>query len=183
MRIIGGRFRGHALKAPHGAGVRPTSDRLRETLFNVLAHAYADPVPQARVLDLFAGTGALGLEAMSRGASFCLFVDDGVESRGLIRDNIEKLGFGGATRVFRRDATRLGTAPAGSFDLVFCDPPYGRGLAERALGAAHAGGWIAPGALAAVEEDGTAEIATPQGFERIETRNYGDSQLLFFRAA
>src|SRR5215470_10486831 len=134
MRIVGGRLRGRMLAAPRSQAIRPTADRTRETLFNVLAHAYGDPVSGARVLDLFAGTGALGLEAVSRGAAFALFVDDGAEARALIRANVAALGLGGVTRVFRRDATRLGAAhPVEPFGLVFADPPYRKGLAERAL--------------------------------------------------
>src|SRR5262245_44341850 len=148
MRIVGGRLRGRALAAPKSNAVRPTADRLREALFNILVHAYDDPVTDARVLDLFAGTGALGLEALSRGASFALFVDDGAEARALLRENVATLGLGGATRIFRRDATRLGDAhPVEPFSLVFLDPPYGKGLAEQALAAARAGGWLTAGAL------------------------------------
>src|ERR1700761_4551942 len=134
MRIVGGRLGGGTLAGPKSQAIRPTSDRLRESLFNILLHAHGDPVTGARVLDLFAGTGALGLEAMSRGAAFALFVDDGAEARALIRQNVEALGLGGTTRIFRRDATRLGAAaPVEPFALAFLDPPYGRGLAEKAL--------------------------------------------------
>src|SRR3954467_1254264 len=134
MRIVGGRLRGRALAAPKSQAIRPTADRLRESLFNILIHAYGDPVTGARVLDLFAGTGALGLEAVSRGAAFVLFVDDGAEARALLRANVEALGLGGTTRIFRRDAPRLGAAhPVEPFALVFLDPPYGRGLAAPAL--------------------------------------------------
>src|ERR1700710_1337135 len=103
MRVVGGRLRGRVLAAPRGQGIRPTSDRLRETLFNILMHAYGDPVAGARVLDLFAGTGALGLEALSRGAAFALFIDDAAEARALMRENVEALGLGGVSRIFRRD--------------------------------------------------------------------------------
>src|SRR3954471_2088718 len=124
MRIVGGRLRGRALAAPKSQTIRPTADRLRESLFNILAHAYGDPVTGARVLDLFAGTGALGLEAISRGAAFALFVDDGAEARALMRQNVETLGLAAATRIFRRDATKLGPAhPVEPFSLVFLDPP------------------------------------------------------------
>ncbi|MFC5066670.1 16S rRNA (guanine(966)-N(2))-methyltransferase RsmD [Flaviflagellibacter deserti] len=182
MRIIAGRFRGQALKAPKTYRVRPTSDRLRETLFNVLVHSYGDPVGDGRVLDLFAGTGALGLEALSRGAAFALFVEDGVEARGLLRGNVEMLGVAGTSRIFRRDATRLGPAhPNEPFDLVFADPPYGKGLGEKALASAREGGWIKPDALVVVEEAGDVEFAVPEGFELIETRNYGEAQLVFMR--
>ena len=116
MRIVGGRLRGRALSiAPKSQAIRPTADRLRESLFNILVHAYGDPVADARVLDLFAGTGALGFEALSRGAAFVLFVDDGAEARALLRGNVEALGAGGATKVYRRDATKLGPVqPAGA---------------------------------------------------------------------
>ncbi|MEP9349947.1 16S rRNA (guanine(966)-N(2))-methyltransferase RsmD [Xanthobacter sp. KR7-225] len=183
MRIVGGRLKGRTLKGPRSDLVRPTSDRLRESLFNVLAHAYGDPCEGARVLDLFAGTGALGLEALSRGARFCLFVDDGADARAVIRDNVEALGLAGVTRIFRRDASRLGPAGAsgGPFDLVFCDPPYGRGLAEAALQAATAG-WLADDALAVVEER-TGAFAAPAGFRELERRAYDDSELIFLARA
>jgi 16S rRNA (guanine966-N2)-methyltransferase len=183
MRIVGGRFRGRALATPNSQAIRPTSDRLRETLFNILAHAYGDPVEGARVLDLFSGTGALGLEALSRGAAFVLFVDEGAEARALIRGNVDALGAGGATKVFRRDATRLGpVSPLEPFSLVFLDPPYGKGLAERALASAHEGGWLKPGALAIVEETAEAGFAPPEGFDEVERRAYGDTQLTFLKA-
>src|SRR6202023_4328709 len=134
MRIVGGRLGGRTLAAPKSQNVRPTSDRLRESLFNILAHRYDDPITGARVLDLFAGTGALGLEAISRGAAFALLIDDGAEARALIRQNVDALGLGAVTRVFRRDATKLGAAhPVEPFGLVFLDPPYREGLAAPAL--------------------------------------------------
>ncbi len=182
MRIVGGEWRGRTLAAPKSQAIRPTSDRLRESLFNVLAHGYDDRAAGARVLDLFAGTGALGLEAMSRGAAYALFVDEGVEARGLIRQNIETLGLTGRTRLFRRDATKLG--PAGTvapFDLVFADPPYGRGLGEPALASAVVGGWLAPGALIVLEEGADAVIGPVAGLELLERREAGDTQLLFLR--
>ncbi|HWL31309.1 MAG TPA: 16S rRNA (guanine(966)-N(2))-methyltransferase RsmD [Xanthobacteraceae bacterium] len=180
MRIVGGRFRGRALATPRSQAIRPTSDRLRETLFNILTHAYGDPVEGARVLDLFSGTGALGFEALSRGAAFVLFVDDGAEARALIRGNVDALGVGGATKIFRRDATRLGPAsPVEPFSLVFLDPPYGKGLAERALASAHEGGWLTPDALVVVEEMAAAGFAPPEGFDEVERRDYGDTQLAF----
>ena len=137
MRIVGGTLKGRTLKGPASNATRPTSDRLRESLFNMLAHAYGDPCDGARVLDLCAGTGALGLEALSRGARFCLFVEEAAEARALIRDNVEALGLTGITKIFRRDATRLGAlgqmGAGAPFDLAFCDPPYGKGIAETAL--------------------------------------------------
>jgi 16S rRNA (guanine966-N2)-methyltransferase len=182
VRIVGGRFRGRALKGPASDAIRPTSDRLRETIFNILAHGYGDPVAGARVLDLFAGTGAMGLEALSRGAAFALFVDDSTAARGLIRENVEALGLGGQSRLFRRDATRMGpAAPNEPFSLVFCDPPYGRGLAEKALASCAAGGWLTSNAFVVVEEAGGAAFKFPEGFALIETRGYGETQLMFGR--
>lgn len=186
MRIVGGRFKGRALKGPaaDSRAIRPTSDRLREALFNVLAHAYDDPCEGARALDLFAGTGALGLEAISRGARFCIFVDEGSEARACLRENVEAFGLGGQTKIFRRDATRLGPAHAlGRFGLVFCDPPYGKGLGEAALASARDNGWLAPEALIVWEEAAETKIAAPRGFEEIERRDYGDTQLRLLRAA
>ncbi len=182
MRIVGGRFRGRSLTGPKTMAVRPTSDRLRETIFNVLAHAYDDPVEGARVLDLFAGTGALGLEALSRGAAYALFVDDSAEGRGLVRGNIDTLGVAGITKVFRRDATRLGPAhPNAPFSLVFCDPPYGRDLAPAALASAIEGGWLTAGALVVVEEAADAAVALPSPLALLEERAYGDTKVLFAR--
>ena len=182
MRIVGGRFRGRTLSAPKSQAIRPTADRLRESLFNILAHGYGDPVAGARVLDLFAGTGALGLEALSRGAAFALFVDDRAEARALLRANVDALGAGGATKVYRRDATRLGAPdPLEPFTLAFLDPPYGRGLAEQALVSARDGGWLKPGALAVVEEAADAEFTPPAGFAEEERRSYDDTKLVFLR--
>jgi len=184
MRVVGGRFRSRPIAGPKGdVTLRPTADRLRESLFNILAHAYGDPVSGARVLDLFAGTGALGIEAVSRGAVYTLFVDDGVEARALLRDNTESLGLGGVTRIFRRDATELGPVhPLEPFSLAFLDPPYGKGLAEKALLSARAGGWLAPEALAVVEEAADARFAAPEGFSELERRSYDDTELVFLRA-
>jgi 16S rRNA (guanine966-N2)-methyltransferase len=182
MRIVGGRWRSRALAAPKSQSVRPTADRLREALFNVLVHGYGDPVTGARVLDLFAGTGALGLEALSRGAAFALFVEAGAEARALIRENVAALGAAGYTRIFRRDAARLGDAhPLEPFSLVFLDPPYGHALAERALASARAGGWLAPAALVVVEEAADAGFQAPDGFAEIERRRYDDTQFIFLR--
>ncbi|MEX0753216.1 MAG: 16S rRNA (guanine(966)-N(2))-methyltransferase RsmD [Xanthobacteraceae bacterium] len=182
MRIVGGRLRGRALTAPKSQAIRPTADRLRETLFNILIHAYGDPVSGARVLDLFAGTGALGLEAISRGADFAQFVDDGAEARALIRSNVEALGLGGVTRIFRRDAAKLGAVhPNEPFSLVFADPPYGQGLAEKALASARDGGWLTPGALIVVEESVASKFKAPDGFEELERRAYDDTELVFLR--
>ncbi|RUZ82129.1 16S rRNA (guanine(966)-N(2))-methyltransferase RsmD, partial [Mesorhizobium sp. M7A.F.Ca.US.006.01.2.1] len=151
MRIVGGEFRGRPLATPRSSAIRPTTDRTREAVFNVLAHRFAAQLDGARVLDLFAGTGALGLEALSRGASYGVFIEESAEGRGLIRDNVEAFGLTGRTKIFRRDATGLGEAGTlAPFGLVFADPPYGKGLGERALQSAKAGGWLRPGALCVV---------------------------------
>jgi 16S rRNA (guanine966-N2)-methyltransferase len=182
MRVSGGVHRGRTLKAPSSHKIRPTSDKLRQAIFNVLAHAYGDPVPQARVLDLFAGTGALGIEALSRGAAFALFVEEAAEARALIRANVETLSLTGVTRIFRRDATKLG--PRGAFEpfsLVFCDPPYGKGSAEKALASAREGGWLAKDALLVIEEAVAAKFAAPEGYEVLERREYDDTEIVFLR--
>jgi 16S rRNA (guanine966-N2)-methyltransferase len=182
MRVVGGRLRSRPLAGPTSDAIRPTADRLRESLFNILVHAYGDPVAGARVLDLFAGTGALGIEAVSRGAGFALFVDDGAQARALLRRNTESLGLGGATRIFRRDATRLGPAhPIAPFGLVFLDPPYGKGLAEKALVSARDGGWLTPDALIVVEEAVASMFSTPEGFEELERRAYDDTEFVILR--
>jgi 16S rRNA (guanine966-N2)-methyltransferase len=182
MRIVGGRLRGRTLAAPRSQAIRPSADRLRESLFNILAHAYGDPLTGARVLDLFAGTGALGFEALSRGARFALFIDDAAEARALIRDNVTALGLGGATRIFRRDATRLGdSGPVDPFSLVFLDPPYRQGLAERALISARDGDWLTPDALIVVEEASDAGFSAPEGFTELERRRYDDTELIFLK--
>src|SRR5512147_2920398 len=184
MRVVGGRLKGRNLASPSSQAIRPTADRLRESVFNILIHAYDNPIEGARVLDLFAGTGALGIEAVSRGAAFTLFVDNGAEARALLRNNVEALGLGGVTKVYRRDATSLGPAhPMEPFTLAFLDPPYGKGLAERALTAARDGGWLVPEALVVVEEAADAGFSPPDGFEELERRDYGDTQLIFLRVA
>src|ERR1700761_1233016 len=176
MRIVGGRLGGGTLAGPKSQAIRPTSDRLRESVFNILAHALGDPITGARVLDLFAGTGALGIEAVSRGAAFALFIDDGAEARALIRQNVDALGLGQVTRVFRRDATKLGPAhPVEPVGLVFLDPPYRKDLAAPALASLREGGWLTPEALVVVEEAADAELATPEGYQELERRTYDDT--------
>jgi 16S rRNA (guanine966-N2)-methyltransferase len=182
MRVVGGRFRGRALAGPKSNAIRPTADRLREALFNILVHGYGDPITGARVLDLFAGTGALGIEAASRGAGFVLFVDDGAEARALLRENTATLGLGGTSRIFRRDATKLGPAhPLEPFSLAFLDPPYGQKLADKALASAHAGGWFIADALIVVEEATKSAFAAPEGFAEIERRVYDDTEFIFLK--
>ncbi len=182
MRIVGGRFRGTHLAAPKSQAIRPTSDRLRESLFNILAHGLGDPVDGARVLDLFSGTGALGLEALSRGARFCLFVEEAAEARGLIHANIEALHATGITKLWRRDATKLGRCtPMEPFDLAFLDPPYGRGLGDAALAAMVAGGWMKPGALVVLEESADAPPSLPNDLDIVDHREQGETGLWFLR--
>src|SRR6202030_187095 len=183
MRVVGGRLKGRNLASPSSRDIRPTADRLRESVFNILIHAYGDPISGARVLDLFAGTGALGIEAVSRGAVFALFVDNGTEARALLRNNVEALGLGGVTKVFRRDATNLGPAhPVEPFSLAFLDPPYAKGLAEKALASLRDGGWLTAGALLVVEEAKAAAFAPSGGFDELERRAYDDPAVVFFRA-
>ncbi len=184
MRIVGGEFRGRPLVTPRSQDIRPTSDRTREAVFNVIAHRFGEKLAGARVLDLFAGTGALGLEAMSRGAGFSMFIEESAEARGLIRTNIEALGLTGRTKIFRRDATRLGeTGTIQPFNLVFADPPYGKGLGERALRSALEGGWLQPKALCVVEETASALFGPVDGFLPLDERSYGDTVVRFFEAA
>src|SRR6516225_7318658 len=182
MRVVGGRLKGRNLASPSGREIRPTADRLRESVFNILVHAYDNPIADARVLDLFAGTGALGIEAVSRGDKFALFVDNGAEARALMRNNVEALGLGGVTKVYRRAATHLGPAhPVEPFSLVFLDPPYAKGLAEKALVSLRDGGWLTPGALLVVEEAKAAAFKAPAGFEELERRAYDDTEFVFLR--
>ena len=183
MRIVGGRFRGRSITAPSSLVTRPTSDRARESLFNILAHGVKGfSIEGARVLDLFAGSGALGLEALSRGAAYGLFVDDDADARGAIRENIEALRLTGASKVWRRDATKLGPAsPMQPFQLLFADPPYGQGLGELALGAAADGGWLSRGAVCVLEERADVAVAVPAAFAPVDRRAYGDTALHFLR--
>jgi 16S rRNA (guanine966-N2)-methyltransferase len=184
MRVVGGRLKGRNIASPASTAIRPTQDRLRESLFNILVHAYANPIDGARVLDLFAGTGALGIEAVSRGAAFTLFVDNGAEARALLRNNVEALGLGGVTKVYRRDATHLGPAhPMERFSLVFLDPPYSKGLAGTALTSLRDGGWLVPDALVVVEEATAVAFAAPDGYAELERRAYDDTEFVLLRSA
>ena len=183
MRIIAGQYRGLALasvgKGDAGAHLRPTTDRVRESLFSILSGGrFGDPLTDARVLDLFAGTGALGLEALSRGAASVTFVDDGRKALSLIRENITKCRAQEHTQIVRRDATRLGVGEP--HDLIFLDPPYGKGLGEKALAAAVAGGWVAPGAFIVWED--SAAITPPEGVTLLDARKFGDTKISFLEA-
>lgn len=185
MRIIGGARRGLKLaevgEGDAAAHLRPTSDRVREAIFNLLINGgHGNPVVGARVLDLFAGSGALGLEALSRGALELCLVDDGAKALGLIRANVAKMKVEAETRVMRQDVRRLGVNPSAGYDLVFLDPPYGKGLGEVALAAARQGGWLASGAMI-VWEEGSAP-AVPEGFLQVDQRKYGDTVVTLLRA-
>jgi len=185
MRIVAGRFKGRALKAPGDARLRPTSDKVRQAVFNILEHrdlADGFSLAGARAVDLFAGTGALGLEALSRGARYCLFIDDAAESRALIRDNVEALNLTGASKIWRRDAARLGQLDTlAPFDLAFLDPPYRMGLLAPALEGLASGGWLNHGALAVVELAEDETIPTVPGFAILDDRIYGDTRVGFLR--
>ncbi|WP_300531617.1 16S rRNA (guanine(966)-N(2))-methyltransferase RsmD [Maricaulis sp.] len=182
MRIVGGQYKGRPLAAPKGRSTRPTSDRAREAMFNVLAHAdWAPAIEEARVIDLFAGSGGLGLEAMSRGAAFCLFVETEAAARGAIRDNIDALQLFGHTRLHRRDATALGDKPANlgaPFDIAFLDPPYGKGLGEEALARLIEGGWLSDNAIAVLEV-GAEETPRTPGWSIAAEKHYGAAKVLF----
>ncbi|WP_333684007.1 16S rRNA (guanine(966)-N(2))-methyltransferase RsmD [Pontibaca methylaminivorans] len=183
MRIIAGRFRGHPLAAlgrgDSAAHLRPTPDRVRESLFSMLEHR--DAIAGARVLDLFAGTGALGFEALSRGAAHTLFVESGRAGQRLIARNMATLAVETESGLLRADATRLPPNRGAGFDLVFLDPPYGKGLGARALDCARAGGWIGDGALVLWEE--SAPMPPPEGFVPEDQRRYGDTHVTLLRAA
>ena len=185
MRITGGSLRGRALVAPSDDSVRPTSDKVRQAIFNILSHhdfGNGFTFDGARAADLFAGTGAMGLEAVSRGARFCLFVDDSAESRALIRRNVEALGLTGASKIWRRDATDLGAMPPGAggpFDLVFLDPPYRKNLVAPALAALVAGGWLAANALVITETAADEPVLVGEAFRLADRRQYGDTSVSF----
>ena len=184
MRIVAGKFRGKALLSPADESIRPTSDRAREAVFNILASRIGVHLDGLKVLDLFAGTGALGLEALSRGAASAVFVDTGAEARGIIRDHIEAFGAGGIAKLLRRDATALGLAGTmGPFDLVFLDPPYRKGLGEQALASLRDGGWLAADATIMLEEAAEAELALPEGFVVDDRREYGAAAVYFIQPA
>ena len=182
MRIVGGRFKGRVLAAPGSRDIRPTSERLREAMFDILEHRYPGRIEGRRVLDCFAGSGALAIEALSRGARFALLIDNATEARALLRANVEALGLGGVTRIWRADATKLGAAPAGGpFALAFLDPPYERDLAGPTLAALVAGGWLEPDGLCVVEEAAKAELAAPPGLAIVDERTYGDTRIAILR--
>lgn len=185
MRIVSGDFRGKALITPEGDATRPTSDRARQAIFNILEHAAWSPgVRERRVIDLFAGSGALGFEALSRGATFCLFVETAEAARGAIRDNVESMGLFGRTRVHRRSAIDLGVKPGAdgpAFDLAFLDPPYAKGLGEQALARLAEGGWLADGAIVVFERGVSEPAFEAPGYEPLDARDYGAARVHFMR--
>lgn len=186
MRIIGGAYSGRPLTAPGGRTTRPTADRVRESLFNILTHLDDFSFDDARVIDLFSGSGALGFEAMSRGAAFCLFVETDAAARGAIRENVELLGLFGSTRIHRRSATALGPKPAGvgpSFSLAFLDPPYAMDLVRPALEILDKGDWLAPNALVVVEQAKGEAANFPDRFHLTDQRAYGAAQISILRYA
>ncbi len=187
MRITSGQFRGKPICAPAGRATRPTSDRARQAVFNILEHApWSQGLQGARVLDLFAGSGALGLEAVSRGAAFCLFVETDEAARGAIRDNVEALGLFGVARIHRRDATDLGARPSSAgapFSLAFLDPPYAAGLGERALDSLAREGWLAAEAVCMLERGPGEPPLSADGFELLDQRVYGVAEVSFLRFA
>jgi len=188
MRITGGIYGGRRLVAPDDARVRPTSDRTRQAIFNMLRHkdfGIGFELEGAAVLDLFAGTGALGIEALSHGARWCLLVDDSADSRALQRENIEALGLTGATRIWRRDATDLGPigpSAGGPFDLVFLDPPYHKEMIPKALKSLKDGGWLKDKALIVAETDASEPLDTP-GYTLLDERDYGETRVRFLALA
>jgi 16S rRNA (guanine966-N2)-methyltransferase len=185
MRIVSGDFRGKAIVTPPGDRTRPTSDRARQAVFNILEHAAWSPsLRERRVIDLFAGSGALGFEALSRGATFCLFVETDEAARGAIRENVDAMSLFGRTRVHRRDATDLGVRPGGdgpAFDLAFLDPPYAKGLGEQALARLTQGGWLADGAIVVFERGADEAEFTVEGFEKLDARDYGAARVHFLK--
>ena len=183
MKIVAGKFKGRTIKTPTGLETRPTSQRMREALFNVLQHGIPDvSLEDARILDLFSGSGSLGIEAISRGAKYCIFVDESLPARAALRENIDALGLGGQTRIFRRDATRMKPAGnLGAFDIIFADPPYDKGLGEAALLRVLEGGWLEPGGIFVLEERKTAEIKLPDGVEILDQRTHGEAQVLIIK--
>jgi 16S rRNA (guanine966-N2)-methyltransferase len=185
MRIVAGKFKGRDISGPTSIATRPTSDRVRESLFNILAHGIDGfDIENARVMDLFAGTGALGLEALSRGAKFCQFVEDSAEARGIIRKNADAFGAIGLCKIWKRDATDLGDcAPQSPYDLVFADPPYNKGLGEKALQSLLLGKWLASGAVVVLEEAEKAQVPDISGLTLLDTRIYGDTQVRIYQAA
>jgi 16S rRNA (guanine966-N2)-methyltransferase len=181
MRVVGGRLRGRKIALSAKGNIRPTADRVRESIFDILEHSFADfSLDSTYVLDLFAGSGALGIEALSRGAAFCLFVESDATARAVIRNNIDSLGLTGNTKLFGRDATNLGAAPnKEAFRLVFLDPPYRKGLSTLALASASGGRWLALGAIVVIEDHRDTKPDLPVDFTQLDERSWGDTRVTF----
>ena len=181
MRIVGGSLRGRRLQTPKDQSIRPTTDRNRESLFNILNHRFADQL-RGRVLDVFAGTGALGLEALSRGASSATFIEKSNQGAALIQEHIRAFGLDDNASLLRRDATRPGKLDGDApFDLVFADPPYGRKLGEKAVAALRQNGWLAPEAVLVLEERKGELPASLEGFETFDRRSFGETEIGFYQ--
>lgn len=182
MRIISGTYKGRLLSSPVSMNIRPTSDRVRESIFNILSHTADFEIAGSRVLDLFAGTGSLGIEALSRGASFAFFIESSGEGRALLRSNIESLNLGGCVKLSKRDATRLGSLNRGaSYNLVFADPPYGHGLGERSLIECSQQGWLSPNAMIVLEERSDVIVNLPSSFIFVKHHKFSDTTIFFYR--
>ncbi len=185
MRVTAGKFGGRVLKGPSDALIRPTSDKVRQAVFNVLSHrdfGFPFSMEGARIVDLFAGTGAFGIEALSRGARYCLFVEDAASSRALIRENIEALGLTGVSKIWRRDATALGALDTLSpFDLAFLDPPYRKDLMGPALSSLRDGGWLNSPALVIAETAEDEILPSTECYTVLDERAYGDTKVAYLR--
>jgi 16S rRNA (guanine966-N2)-methyltransferase len=185
MRITAGKFKGRTLSPPKDLSVRPTSDKVRQAVFNILEHrdfGFPFALEGVRVVDLFAGTGAMGIEALSRGARYALFVDDAAASRALIRENVEALGLTGASKIWRRDAASLGPLDTlGPFDLAFLDPPYRKNLIAPALAGLRDGGWLNSPALLVAEMAEDEDIPPTEGYEILDDRIYGETRVVMLK--
>lgn len=181
MRIVGGKYRGRSIASPKTDKIRPTKDRTRESLFNILEHSYSDLLEDGRMLELFAGTGAVGIEALSRGCEFVLFVEQSIEGRGLLRQNTDNLSLHGCTKIFKRDATKLGPlSKFEQFTILFADPPYGLGLGEKAILSAVDNGWMIDQALVILEERSDVEPVLDARFTQLDKRPFGDTNIWFY---
>ncbi len=186
MRIVGGKHRGRRIAAPEGHDVRPTSDRAREALFNILQHGSfsadgTSPLIDARVLDVFAGSGALGLEALSRGAAHLTCIESSATARSVLHANAKALGETTRVTVVQADATKPPTAAGPPCRLVLMDPPYRSGMAAPALAALAERRWLAEGAICVVEISAAESLEAPAGFTPLDERRYGKAKLVFLR--
>jgi 16S rRNA (guanine966-N2)-methyltransferase len=183
MRIVSGRFKGRKLAPPpEDSSIRPTSDRAREALFDILTHAPWSPgLEQARVLDLYAGTGALGFEALSRGAVHATFVEHSRVALALLRQNAAHLGVTDVTTILGVDVASMRNAPAQPFDIAFIDPPYEKGLGPVGLARLQQPGWLNPEGVAIVETSIAEEWVVPEAWVKLDERRYGKARLTMLR--